>query len=139
MEKINMSADNMIAIAKWKGDWYVWHGAMSNEYEVPPDGSRRFPSSHDAHAYAEGMNDGMSYCEYGIVMYDLKTPDFVPFENRVAERIIERRNKGIEKYGVGVERKDLSTEQWLTHLQEELMDAAVYIERLKYEVQSLKI
>ena len=29
-----------------------------------------------------------------------------------------------------MERTDLSTIEWLTHLQEELMDAAVYVERL---------
>jgi flagellar motor switch protein FliM len=48
----------------------------------------------------------------------------------VCEKIQERSNVGKSKYGVTMERTDLSTIEWLTHLQEELMDAAVYVERL---------
>jgi hypothetical protein len=33
-----------------------------------------------------------------------------------------------------MERDDLSPLQWLQHLQEELMDAAVYVEKLKGEI-----
>lgn len=40
---------------------------------------------------------------------------------------------GIDKYGVTLDRTDLSTLEWLIHLQEELMDATLYIERLKKE------
>ena len=57
-----------------------------------------------------------------------------PFADAVARRIAERAAKGREKYGVTCERMDLNLRQWLTHLQEELMDAAVYIERTKYEL-----
>ena len=57
-----------------------------------------------------------------------------PFANAVAKRIEMRAQKGLEKYGVTCERSDLDLHQWLTHLQEELMDAAVYIERTKYEL-----
>ena len=39
------------------------------------------------------------------------------------------------KYGVTMERGDLSLIEWLTHLQEELMDAAVYVQRLIEEVE----
>ena len=45
--------------------------------------------------------------------------------------------QGMIKYGVNTERKDLSTLEWLQHLQEELMDAAVYIEKLKSEMEDL--
>ena len=40
---------------------------------------------------------------------------------------------GIDKYGVTLDRTDLSSLEWLIHLQEELMDATLYIERLKNE------
>ena len=33
-----------------------------------------------------------------------------------------------------MEREDLNIQDWLTHLQEELMDAAVYVERLIQDV-----
>ena len=50
---------------------------------------------------------------------------------RVIEQLEQREKKGLLKYGTTTERKDLSTVEWLQHLQEELMDAAVYIEKLK--------
>jgi len=43
--------------------------------------------------------------------------------------------KGYIKYGVTTERDDLSTLEWLQHFQEELMDACVYIEKLKGEIK----
>jgi len=51
-------------------------------------------------------------------------------ESAVADRIISRGEIGRMKYGVTMERDDLSAVEWLTHLQEELMDAAVYVEKL---------
>jgi len=33
-----------------------------------------------------------------------------------------------------MERNDLTLLEWLQHLQEELMDAAVYVEKLKSEI-----
>ena len=47
----------------------------------------------------------------------------------------EREQRGLSKYGVNTERTDLSTLEWLQHLQEELMDGAVYIEKLKKELR----
>ena len=41
---------------------------------------------------------------------------------------------GIKKYNNTLERKDLKLQDWLTHLQEELMDATLYIERLKDDI-----
>ena len=48
----------------------------------------------------------------------------------------ERSSVGIEKYGTTLDRKDLSTLEWLKHLQEELMDATLYIEKLKQEYEN---
>ena len=49
-------------------------------------------------------------------------------------RFKERSEAGIKKYGVTLDRNDLSRLEWLIHLQEELMDAALYIEKLKKEL-----
>lgn len=49
----------------------------------------------------------------------------------VVERILQRADIGLRKYGVTTERTDLTREQWLTHLQEELLDAVIYAEKLK--------
>ena len=52
----------------------------------------------------------------------------------VLDKFKERSEEGIKKYGVTLDRKDLSSLEWLIHLQEELMDATLYIERLKKEL-----
>jgi NTP pyrophosphatase (non-canonical NTP hydrolase) len=48
----------------------------------------------------------------------------------------ERAQKGFEKYGTTTERTDIDLKGWLQHLQEELMDATIYIERIKYELNT---
>jgi hypothetical protein len=53
----------------------------------------------------------------------------------VREALLRRCQHGVEKYGVTTERDDLSPLDWLQHLQEELMDACVYIEALKAKVR----
>ena len=49
----------------------------------------------------------------------------------VIEQFKQRSNIGINKYGVTLDREDLSTLEWLQHLQEELMDATLYVQKLK--------
>jgi hypothetical protein len=51
-------------------------------------------------------------------------------ENAVCEKFQSRAAVGKQKYGVTMERNDLTLVSWLTHLQEELMDAVVYLEKL---------
>ena len=58
-----------------------------------------------------------------------------PFVKQVIEKYQERSEAGIKKYNNTLERNDLSFIQWLTHLQEELMDATLYIEKLKAEAK----
>ena len=52
-------------------------------------------------------------------------------EDSVCKKILERAKVGKDKYGTTMEREDLSFQEWITHLQEELMDAIVYIEKIK--------
>jgi hypothetical protein len=58
-------------------------------------------------------------------------------EDKIVDAVIgkfmQRSEVGIKKYGTTLNRDDLSHLQWITHLQEELMDAILYIERLKKE------
>ena len=51
----------------------------------------------------------------------------------VVRQLRDREEEGLRKYGVNTERTDLTSLEWLQHLQEELMDASVYIEKLKNE------
>ena len=55
----------------------------------------------------------------------------------VLNKFKERSEEGIKKYGVTLDREDLNGLEWLTHLQEELMDATLYIEKLKKELEHL--
>lgn len=50
--------------------------------------------------------------------------------------LLARMETGYKKYGTTTDRTDLGLMQWLQHLQEELLDAAVYVERLKEEVRN---
>ena len=56
-------------------------------------------------------------------------------EDSVCDKIQQRAEVGKNKYGVTMERGDLSIVEWMIHLQEELMDAAVYLERLIQEAK----
>jgi succinate dehydrogenase flavin-adding protein (antitoxin of CptAB toxin-antitoxin module) len=49
----------------------------------------------------------------------------------VINKFAERSEIGLKKYGTTLERNDLKLIDWLTNLQEELMDATLYCEKLK--------
>jgi hypothetical protein len=57
---------------------------------------------------------------------------------RVRKKLADRAATGLKKYGVTTERRDLSLLDWLNHLQDELLDAAVYVERLKTDINTSK-
>lgn len=50
-------------------------------------------------------------------------------------QLTKRMIAGANKYGVNTERTDIDLLGWLQHLQEELLDASVYIERIKKELK----
>ena len=54
-------------------------------------------------------------------------------EEQVCYKILKSSEEGKKKYGVTMERKDLTELQWLRHAQEEAMDLAVYLEKLIQE------
>lgn len=49
----------------------------------------------------------------------------------IISKFKQRANFGKEKYGTTLDRNDLSTKDWIQHAQEELMDAILYLEKLK--------
>ena len=49
----------------------------------------------------------------------------------VIESFKQRSEIGILKYGKTLDRNDLTFLQWVQHAQEELMDAILYLEKLK--------
>lgn len=56
-----------------------------------------------------------------------------PIAWKVDQQVLDRSEVGIQKYGTNLERTDIDFIGWIQHLQEELLDAAVYLERLKSE------
>mgnify|MGYP004456075759 FL=1 len=60
-------------------------------------------------------------------------------EDEVCELIQARAEVGKAKYGVTMEREDLTHDEWLEHLQNELMDAVVYLQRLRTREQTLEM
>ena len=58
----------------------------------------------------------------------------VPSDSIVASVVAsfkQRSEIGIKKYGVTLDRTDLGLLDWVQHTQEELMDAVLYLEKLK--------
>lgn len=54
----------------------------------------------------------------------------------VREKLLLRSEIGLRKYGVTTERKDVDLIGWLIHLQQELLDAAVYAEAAMAHLQA---
>jgi hypothetical protein len=57
-----------------------------------------------------------------------------PILMKVLTKYYDRSEMGIKKYGTTLENNSLPLMDWLNHLQEELMDATLYIEKLKQEI-----
>ena len=53
-----------------------------------------------------------------------------PIVEAVRTKLLSRSQVGLTKYGVGLNRPDLSKLEWLIHAQEEAMDLANYLEVL---------
>jgi hypothetical protein len=53
----------------------------------------------------------------------------------VVQKFLQRSALGQAKYGVTLDRTDLTTKDWVQHTQEELMDAILYLERLKQDLK----
>ena len=51
--------------------------------------------------------------------------------DRVIQKFKDRSDVGFKKYGVTLKDDDQPLDTWLTHIQEELMDAVNYIEKVK--------
>lgn len=49
----------------------------------------------------------------------------------VIEKFTQRARFGKLKYGTDLDRNDLDVSDWITHAQEELMDAILYLQKLK--------
>ena len=67
----------------------------------------------------------------------MKTKD--PLVQRVLNRIADRSESGIKKFGVTMEDAEQSLEHWIMNTQEELADSIMYLEKLKEEIRKKEI
>jgi len=61
-------------------------------------------------------------------------------KDSIVEEVIDlfrkRSEEGFKKYGTTLDRDDLSETEWIQHLQEELMDAILYLTKLKNTINN---
>jgi hypothetical protein len=61
-----------------------------------------------------------------------------PVVENVVDKFVSRSDVGFAKYGKTLRDDKSDVHTWLNHFQEELMDAVLYVQRLKEEVTTLK-
>jgi hypothetical protein len=93
------------------------------------------------HYVLNNIQDGIHFWENEDVvstsnkLYDWFIASKEQMKDTIVESVIEqfkqRSEVGIKKYNTTLDRKDLTRLEWLQHLQEELFDASLYIEKLK--------
>jgi hypothetical protein len=87
----------------------------------------------------------MSISHTGMVYFGTEAKPYKENEiqdsivNSVVNRFKERSEVGIAKYGTTMDRKDLSTLEWMIHFREELMDGLLYLERVIQDTQKENI
>ena len=114
--------------------------------KIPCGVSYPRPASLDSAYQRKAIDQGFSFEDGGLFpenkQYYLDTKagkispcrahgSLDPNVEAVKESLSKRSKEGYKKYGTDTTRKDLSALDWLQHLQEELMDASIYIEVLK--------
>jgi hypothetical protein len=66
--------------------------------------------------------------------------DFITIDNkdtvvyRIAHLLRSRSETGIRKYGTTLDRTDLEVKQWIDHAIEEALDHALYLQKIKDEL-----
>ncbi len=56
----------------------------------------------------------------------------------VREDLLRRSQAGVAKYGVTLDREDLTLEEWLQHAYEETLDQANYLKRAIIEIETVE-
>ena len=60
-------------------------------------------------------------------------------KDKIVQKVVndfqQRSELGIKKYGVTLDRNDLTTLEWINHFREELMDAILYMTKLEQQLK----
>jgi len=71
---------------------------------------------------------------YQILIYIMNSIDTTNIDSivkSVLNKFVQRSIIGKKKYNTDLDRTDLHVTDWITHAQDELMDAILYLEKLK--------
>jgi len=81
------------------------------------------------------ISDSKSYREYLIEMEKQQedTPKLDSIVTSIIGQFRSRAVQGKAKYGVDLDRNDLSLLEWIEHAKQEHMDAILYLEKIKQE------
>ena len=100
------------------------------------DSIKKYYEDEDSDLYWKTSNTLNSKTMYpGDIEVTMDRPKKDSYVQLVKAKFEQRSQTGIKKYNTTLEREDLNLQEWLNHLQEELMDATLYIEKLKSELK----
>ncbi len=82
------------------------------------------------------INNETDYRNYLIEMEQQQEDTFQldSVVTSIIGQFIEPSKKGKAKYGVDLDRKDLTILEWIEHAKQEHMDAILYLEKIKQEI-----
>ena len=82
------------------------------------------------------INGEADYRNYLIEMEQQQEDTFQPdsIVTSVINQFLARSKKGKEKYGVDLDRTDLTLLEWIEHAKQEHMDAILYLEKIKQTI-----
>ena len=77
------------------------------------------------------ISDSKSYREFEKYMEEKKQHKLDSVVTSIIEQFISRAKMGKAKYGVDLDRTDLTLLEWIEHAKQEHMDAILYLEKIK--------
>jgi len=84
------------------------------------------------------VEDGFKLTPSDLEVYLEEAKTIKRFHDPIVEQVVNkfatRSSVGIQKYGTTLDENKATLVEWLTHLQEELMDATLYIQKLKSDL-----
>ena len=81
------------------------------------------------------ISDSKSYREFEKYMEEKKQHKLDSVVTSIIEQFTTRALMGKAKYGVDLDRTDLTLVEWIEHAKQEHMDAILYLEKIKQIVE----
>ena len=84
------------------------------------------------------LEDGFKLSEKDLDVYLNEAKTIREYQDPIVEQVVDkfstRSRVGIQKYGTTLDENKATLVEWLNHLQEELMDATLYIQKMKSDL-----